>query len=105
MALNTNKLRQLMQAYNLSQRDLASMSGVDESTMSRYLNGTRQPKGETLANMATALYTTPNDLLGLKPPEETNEIVTLIARNASSIPDDVKIKLIKILIESSEKGE
>ncbi len=73
------------------------MSGVTEAAMSRYLSGTRQPKSETLANMATALQTTSNDLLGLDPPTDVDEVFRLVARNAAGIPMDVRLKLIQLL--------
>ena len=67
--------------------------------MSRYLAGSRQPKSETLANMATALHTTSNDLLGLEPPTEVEQVFRLVARNAAAIPNDVRLKLIRLLSE------
>ena len=83
----------------MTQRDLAQMSGVTEAAMSRYLAGSRQPKSETLANMATALHTTSNDLLGLEPPTEVEQVFRLVARNAAAIPNDVRLKLIRLLSE------
>ena len=77
--------------------------------MCRYLAGNRQPKSETLANMATALHTTSNDLLGLEPPAEVEEVFRLVARNAAAIPGDVRMKLIRLLSEpqdsDNEEGE
>ncbi len=73
------------------------MCGVTEAAMSRYLAGTRQPKSETLANMATALNTTSNDLLGLEPPTSVDEVFRLVARNAAGIPQNVRLKLIQLL--------
>ena len=99
MALDTKRLKRLMSQRNMTQRDLAQMSGVTEAAMSRYLAGSRQPKGETLANMATALHTTSNDLLGLEPPTEVEQVFRLVARNAAAIPNDVRLKLIRLLSE------
>lgn len=100
MPLDIEKVKQKMFELRIHQKDLAFMCGVTEGAMSRYLAGTRQPKSETLANMATALNTTSNELLGLTRPTETNEIIQIIARNASSIPQDVKLKLIQLLSSS-----
>jgi len=97
MALDTNKVRRLMAEMRIQQKDLAGMSGVTEAAMSRYLAGSRQPKSETLANMATALHTTSNDLLGLEPPTGVDEVFRLVARNAAGIPQDVRLKLIQLL--------
>ena len=103
MGLDIKKLKRLMGQNMLSQRELAEMSGVTEAAMSRYLAGTRQPKSETLANMATALHTTSNDLLGLEPPSEIDEMFNLVARNAATIPYDVRMKLIQLL--SSQQAD
>lgn len=97
MALDTKKVRKLMDERRIQQKDLASMCGVTEAAMSRYLAGNRQPKSETLANMATALNTTSNDLLGLEPPTNVDEVFRLVARNAAGIPQDVRLKLIQLL--------
>ncbi|MGN0845689.1 MAG: helix-turn-helix domain-containing protein [Kiritimatiellia bacterium] len=97
MALDTEKLRKMMHERRMSQRDLADMSGVTEAAMSRYLSGERQPRAETLANMATALHTTSNDLLGLEPPTEVEQVFRLVARNSASIPADIRMKLIRLL--------
>ena len=105
MGLNIQKLRDLMKLHNISQKDLAMMSGVTESAMSRYLSGTRQPKSETLANMATALHTTSNDLLDLQPANEVEEAVSIVARGTSAISKEMKLKLIYSLLESLNKGE
>ncbi len=99
MALDIKRLKRLMSQRNMTQRDLAQMSGVTEAAMSRYLAGSRQPKSETLANMATALHTTSNDLLGLEPPTEVEQVFRLVARNAAAIPNDVRLKLIRLLSE------
>ena len=101
MALDTNKVRKLMTERRILQRDLAMMSGVTEAAMSRYLAGNRQPKSETLANMATALHTTSNDLLGMEPPTDIEQVYSLVARSASSIPQDIKMKLIQLLSQTN----
>ena len=105
MGLDIKKLKRLMGQNMLSQRELAEMSGVTEAAMSRYLAGTRQPKSETLANMATALHTTSNDLLGLEPPTEVEQVFRLVARNASAIPEDVRMKLIRLLSAPQDESK
>lgn len=105
MSLDTKKVKKLMNMRRMSQRDLAQMSGVTEAAMSRYLAGERQPKAETLANMATALHTTSNDLLGLEPPTEVEQVFRLVARNASAIPEDVRMKLIRLLSAPQDESK
>lgn len=100
MALDIKRLKQLMKQNKITQRDLAKLSGVTEAAISRYLAGERQPKSETLANIATALHTTSNDLLGIEPPADVDQIFRLVARNASAIPGNVRLKLISLLSET-----
>lgn len=104
MSFDFNLAKRLMRQQVITQKELAGMAGVTEAAMSRYLSGERQPKAETLSNMATALHTTSNELLGLDPPAEVDEVFRLVARNASSIPNDVKLKLIRLLSTTEEGG-
>lgn len=97
MALKIDKVKKLMYLKRINQKDLADLCGVTEAAMSRYLNGSRQPKSETLANMATALGTTSNDLLGLEPLDQSEEILRIVARNAAEIPQAIRMKLIQLL--------
>lgn len=101
--LDIQLVRKLMQQIHLSQRDLAAMSGVTEAAMSRYLAGERQPRADKVANMATALRTTSDELLGRKiEGPDINETIRLVARNADKIPADVKLQLIRILTMPDE---
>lgn len=97
MPLDIEKVKKLMRQKRLQQRELAGMCGVTEAAMSRYLAGIRQPRSETLANMATALATTSNDLLGIEEPADVDEVFRLVARNAAGISKDVRLQLIKLL--------
>ncbi len=59
-----DKLSSLLEKNDMTQRELAELAGVSEVSMSRYVNGDRMPKGTILANIAKALHTTSEDLLG-----------------------------------------
>lgn len=103
LKLDTRLVRKLMKQYDLSQKDLAGMSGVTEAAMSRYLAGERQPRADKIANMATALHSTSDELLGRKiEGPDINETIRLVARNADKIPADVKLQLIRILTMPDE---
>ena len=71
--------------------------------MSRYMHSERIPKSEIIANIATALHTTSDYLLGT---EENGDIETdyprivrLIARNSASMTKEQKSAIIKALLE------
>ncbi len=71
--------------------------------MSRYMHSERIPKSEIIANIATALHTTSDYLLGTE--EKGNiendypRIIRLIARNSASMTQEQKNAIIKALIE------
>lgn len=54
----------LLEERNITQRDLAKQIGVQEATISRYVNGERRPAFEILGKMASALNVTSDYLLG-----------------------------------------
>ena len=102
--LDISLVRKLMIQHHLSQRDLAGMSGVTEAAMSRYLAGDRQPRAEKIANMATALRTTSDALLGKEDSlSDLEKAICLVARNADSIPDKVKRDLVRLLFSAEQE--
>ena len=93
------RLQQLMTEKGFTQRELAGMVGVTDSAMSRYINDEREPKAEVLANMATALNTTSDFLIsGKTSSDDFAEIYRLVARSASSMTDEEKVKLAKAIL-------
>ena len=104
--LDTVLVRKLMKRFNLSQREFAGMAGVTEAAMSRYLAGERQPRADKVSNMAIALHTTSDELLGRKVEgPDLDETVRLVARNADKIPTNVKMELIRLLAMTAVPGE
>ena len=58
----------------------------------------REPKPDVIANMATALHTTSDYLLGIKNDDlEYHQVRRMIARNASSMTKEEKMALISVL--------
>lgn len=92
------RIQSLLQSQNIQQKELAERIGITEATMSRYIAGEREPKPETLANIATALHTTSDYLLGIEHDEfDYPRIRRIIARNASEMSNDEKRELINAL--------
>ena len=58
------KVVALLNKNNITQRELANKVGVTEVSMSRYISGDRTPKGPVILNIANALHTTTDYLLG-----------------------------------------
>ncbi len=89
-----------LQKNNMTQRELAVRLNTSETVISRYVSGTREPKPEMLANIATALNTTSDYLLGIERDEfDFPKLERLLARNASSMSEKEKKALISALFE------
>lgn len=92
------RISELLQKQGVSQKELAKRIGVTEAAMSRYISGTREPKPDVIANIATALHTTSDYLLGI---ENTafnyRQVRRMIARNAASMTEQEKKALIDAL--------
>ena len=94
------KLLGLLQKQGISQRQLADRLNTTEATLSRYVNGDREPKADMLANIATALNTTSDYLLGIEKNDyDFPKLERLLARNASQMTDKEKRALISALFE------
>ena len=99
------RLLKTMKEQNISQKDLAITIGVTEASMSRYVNGNRMPKTEILANIATALKTTSDYLLGVEKENEIEfpRIKRLLARNSGNMTLEQKRELINVLLDGEKK--
>ncbi len=57
------KLMDILEQKDMTQRNLADLVGVTEVTISRYINGSRQPRSDILGKIAKALNVSLDDLL------------------------------------------
>ena len=90
----------ILEKKGITQRDLANRIGIDESILSRIIKGYRNPKADVLANIATALHTTSDYLLGIENDEfDITKTIRLIARNSSKLTKSEKIELMQSLFE------
>lgn len=58
------RLRAMLDARGWSQTDLAERAGLTPASVNRYVNGSREPRAETIAAIADALGAKPSDLIG-----------------------------------------
>ena len=95
------RLSEEIKRNEITQRELAVRIGVTEAVISRYVSGERDPKPEVLANMATALHTTSDYLLGIEADgsidKDYPQIKRLLARNATAMTDSQKKELLSVL--------
>lgn len=93
-------IKELLEQKNISQKELAASAGVTEAAMSHYIKGDRVPRGANLLNIAKALGTTTNVLLGETETDDISyeEINTLVARKAKDFTKEQKKALINLIL-------
>lgn len=64
MKTTAEKIEEVLDSLNMTQKELAKKTGVTEATISRYLSGARSPRGEILSKIASVLGLTTDYLLG-----------------------------------------
>ena len=94
-------VKELMERDNISQRELSRLSGISESSMSRYLSGDLKPRMDILKNIADVFGVTTSYLMGESEKKEEHdayhETICIVTRNKSKLNDKQKLELIKIL--------
>ena len=97
------RLLALLEQNGMTQKELAERVGITEASMSRYMNSNRIPKATILANIATALHTTSDYLLGTEEEGDIENdyprIVRLIARNSEQMTMEQKKAIINALLK------
>lgn len=67
------KLRQLRSLRGLTQREVAQVAGIDESTVRNYELARRMPKPEHVRSLAAALEVMPEALIPFDPAADHND--------------------------------
>ena len=93
------KIADLLKERKMSQKDLAKKCGITESALSHYIKGDRAPSGDVLSNIACALNTTSNYLLGKDDILDFYNVKRILARNKSEMSNQEKAELIDLLFE------
>lgn len=103
------KVTMLLNKNNMTQRELADRVGITEVSLSRYISGNRIPKGTVVTNIANALHTTTDYLLGSKAKEnepysiDQNIISKSIAHYGEGIQSTVCMEECAELIQAISK--
>ncbi|WP_026525090.1 helix-turn-helix domain-containing protein [Butyrivibrio sp. MB2005] len=108
MATNTmgERIREMLEQKNITQKDLAKKAGITEAAMSHYIKGDRVPRSTVLTKIAIALDTTPEFLLEGIPNDVKGELGyarRLIARNVEQMSKKEKMELINILMGDEDE--
>lgn len=102
----TRRLVELINEKNLTQKDLSMITGLTESTISRYVSGDRIPRGKNLDKLAKALDTSVEDLMGISninKEKDLKEIKFLIARNSNKMSMEEKMDIINMISKWENK--
>lgn len=92
------KVKELMNEKNISQRDLANAIKINESAMSRYISGERTPRIDILTKIARFFNVSIDELMDDSFDDtEFKELRGLVARNASKLTNDEIKELLSIL--------
>ena len=96
------KVTQIMNERNITQKQLAQMSGITESSISRYLHSSQRPRMDIVVNIAKALGVETNYFLDEDEKSESayNSIATAIARKGGDLSPEEKNKLIALILGS-----
>lgn len=101
--LDKERLKKELHRRGLTQQALAEKTGIKTATMSRYVNGQREPKGKALLDMAKVLGCTPEYLCGLEEKHATHrtfeEVRKMIAVHGKEWENRQKTELILLLTE------
>lgn len=94
------KVLDLMEKNNITQKELAKNSGISESSISRYLSNNQRPRLDIVVNIAKALNVETTYLLDDEDKTVTayKAISTAIARYGNELTPEEKNRLISLIL-------
>lgn len=97
------KVADLMKSQGINQKRLSELSGIAESSLSRYLHSQQRPRLDVVVNIAKALHVETEYLLDEEDKAESayNTIATAIARKGNELTPEEKNRLIALIIGTS----
>ena len=99
------KLIALLKEKNITQKELAELTGMTESAISHYVKGDRVPRGVNLLKIAQVLGVSADYLFGNDGTGQNNDfkiVKALIARNANNLTTEEKMEIISLLTKMGE---
>ena len=94
------RVKSIMEAKNITQKQLSEKSGITAPSLCRYLKGETQPRRDIIINLAKALEVNVSYLMGVEDNmlDAKNETITVVARNRDELTDADKAEIIRILL-------
>lgn len=99
------RIKALLNEKKMTQRQLAELSGVTESALSHYIKGDRIPSGVASVNIAYALSTTINYILGKDDLLDFSSVKRILEQNKNKMTNEEKAELIELLFRKDYKEE
>ena len=97
------KIKGLMDEKNINQKQLSELSGITESSVSRYLKGERTPRIDIVVNFAKALGVEVDYLLDEGKVDTPFESVKkAISRHGSKLTEEEQKELVELLLGKDE---
>lgn len=102
MKLFVKKVQELMDKYEINQKKLSTLSGISESSISRYLSGSIEPRMDVVINIAKVFNVPANYFLEENSSKALNvnaykETISIVTRNKAKLNDKEKAEIIKVL--------
>lgn len=92
------RLLLVLKEKEITQRELAEKININETALSRYVNGSRKPRMDILVNIARALNVSVEYLTGKEEGEiEFQEVKYVLCRNLSTMSPEQRLELMEIL--------
>ena len=95
------RIKTLLKEKKMIQKQLAELSGVTESALSHYIKGDRIPSGVASVNVAYALSTTVNYILGKEDILDFSNVKRILEQNKSKMTNEEKAELIDLLFRTN----
>ena len=95
-----SRVKSIMEAKNMSQKQLSEKSGITTPSLCRYLKGDSQPRRDIIINLAKALEVDVSYLMGDdgSSHDAKSETISVVARNRAELTDADKTEIIRILL-------
>ena len=102
-----DKVIRLMSERNINQKQLSQISGMTESSVSRYLHSDKRPRMDVVVNFAKALNVETEYLLDEEDKCESayNAIATAIARKGNELTPEERNRLISLIVGGSSSAQ
>lgn len=76
-----HRLKELMDAYDINQQDIADRTGIPKSSISMYVNGNRVPRQDKVSLIADAYHIEPAWIMGYDVPMEIRDNQTIATKD------------------------